>query len=176
LISDFDSGGQGWLHEVTLERMSPYDIAAVLRIEHISFPSAWSAESYLRELRNPTSYYLVARWRGDIVGYAGMWVIPEEAHVSTIAVHPEVRRGGLGEAMMRHLIGVARARGATRMTLEVREANEAAQSLYAKLGFTVQETIPRYYGDTGENALLMLLDLAACGGAADEQHGSPGRG
>jgi ribosomal-protein-alanine N-acetyltransferase len=164
LTSDFaSSGDREWLHEVTLERMSPFDIAAVLRIEHVSFPSAWSAESYLRELRNPTSYYIVARWRGDIVGYAGMWVIPDEAHVSTIAVHPEVRRGGLGEAMMRHLIGVARARGATRMTLEVREANEAAQSLYTKLGFIVQGIIPRYYGDTGENALVMAKDLTASG-------------
>ncbi len=163
MTSDFDSSRRSWLREVTFERMSPYDVAAVLRIEHASFPSAWSAESYLRELRNPTSYYIVARWRGDIVGYAGMWVIQDESHVSTIAVHPEVRRGGLGEAMMQHLIGVARARGATHMTLEVREANQVAQSLYVKLGFVLQGMIPRYYGDTGENALVMAKSLNADG-------------
>ena len=163
MTSDFDRGRKSWLREVIFERMSPYDVAAVLRIEHVSFPSAWSAESYLRELRNPTSYYMVARWRGEIVGYAGMWVIHDESHVSTIAVHPEARRGGLGEAMMRHLIGVARARGATNMTLEVREANQVAQSLYAKLGFIVQGMIPRYYGDTGENALVMAKDLRGDG-------------
>ncbi len=139
--------------------MSPYDLAAVLRIERISFPSAWSAESYLRELRNPSSYYIVARWRGEIVGYAGMWVIQDESHVSTIAVHPAYRGRGLGETMLRHLMGVAREREATRMTLEVREENETAQNLYIKLGFRVEGLIPGYYGDTGENAFVMARDL-----------------
>lgn len=155
------SDSRKWLDEITLERMTQYDVAAVLRIEHVSFPSAWSAESYLRELRNPTSYYIVARWRGEIVGYAGMWVIEDESHVSTIAVRPDLRRGGLGEMLMRHLIGVARRRGTARMTLEVREANRVAQSLYAKLGFVVRGVIPRYYGDTGEDALVMAKDLTA---------------
>ncbi len=139
--------------------MSVHDVPTVLRIERASFPSAWSAESYARELRNPTSYYIVCRWRGDIVGYAGMWVIEDESHVSTIAVHPGYRGRGLGEAMMLHLISIARTRGATRMTLEVREQNEIAQNLYVKLGFKVEGLIPGYYGDTGENAFVMAKDL-----------------
>jgi ribosomal-protein-alanine N-acetyltransferase len=139
--------------------MTPNDLGPVLRIEHLSFPSAWTPDSYLRELRNPNSYYVAARYQGEVVGFAGMWVIEDEAHVSTIAVDPGHRRGGLGEALMRHLIAVARQRRATHMTLEVREHNLIAQSLYRKLGFDAQGLLPRYYGDTGENAFVMKLDL-----------------
>lgn len=149
------------LADITLELMSPYDLAAVLRLERVCFPSAWTPESYLRELRNPNAYYIVARRDGEVIGYAGMWVIMDEAHVSTLAVHPDLRRRGLGEAMMRHLMEVAVTRQASRMTLEVREHNEIALALYRKLGFESRGLLPHYYGDTGENAYLMSKDLAA---------------
>jgi ribosomal-protein-alanine N-acetyltransferase len=144
-----------WLASVTLELMSPFDLAAVLRIERVCFPSAWTPESYLRELRNLNSYYVVARREGEVIGYAGMWVIADEAHVSTLAVRPDVRRRGLGEAMMRHLMHVGRTRHAVCMTLEVREQNGVALALYRKLGFASRGLIPHYYGDTGENAYVM---------------------
>jgi ribosomal-protein-alanine N-acetyltransferase len=156
-----DSGKRSWLVNVAFDPMSPYDLASVLRIERASFPSAWSIDSYLRELRNPTSYYLVARLKGEVIGYAGMWVVEDEAHVSTIAVRTEFRRRGLAEEIMNHLIGVAEQRGATRITLEVREGNDAAQALYQKLGFRSQGLIPHYYGDTGENAFVMLRETEA---------------
>jgi [ribosomal protein S18]-alanine N-acetyltransferase len=154
-----DCGSRDWLEAVTLDLMSPYDLGAVLRIERVAFPSAWTPESYLRELRNTSSYYIVARREGEVVGYAGMWVIEDEAHVSTIAVHPDHRRHGLGEVMMRHLIEVAHLRRARHMTLEVREGNAVAQSLYHKLGFHIQGLLTRYYGDTGEDAYVMDKDL-----------------
>jgi ribosomal-protein-alanine N-acetyltransferase len=160
---------RNWLPSVTLDLMSPFDLAAVLGLERVCFPSAWTPESYLRELRNPNSYYVVARCQGEVVGYAGMWVIEDEAHVSTLAVRPDVRRRGLGEAMMRHLLHVARTRGAMRMTLEVREQNEVALALYRKLGFTSRGLIPHYYGDTGENAHVMHRELAEAAEIAAEQ-------
>jgi ribosomal-protein-alanine N-acetyltransferase len=144
---------------VTLEPMRPQDLPAVLAIERASFPSAWSEESYLRELRNPSSHYLVARADGQVVGYAGMWVVADEAHVSTIAVAAQRRRCGLGKRLMLALMATAQAQGATRMTLEVREGNTAAQTLYARLGFQTTGLIHRYYGDTGENALVMCRQL-----------------
>ncbi len=156
-----DCADQNWSAGVTLERMQPRDLAAVLRLERLSFPSAWTPESYLRELRNLNSYYIVARVEDEIVGYAGMWVIVDEAHVSTIAVAPEHRHRGLGERMMRHLLEVARTRHAAKVTLEVREHNDVAQALYRKLGFEVQGLIPHYYGDTGENAFVMKKELGA---------------
>ena len=158
---------RGWLASVELDLMSPFDLAAVLRIERLSFPSAWTPESYLRELRNVSSYYVVARHQGEVIGYAGMWVIEDEAHVSTVAVCPDLRRRGLGEAMLRHLLHVARLRRALRVTLEVREHNEIAMALYQKLGFVSQGLIPHYYGDTGENAYVMhraLTDEDVAGG------------
>ncbi len=158
---------RNWLASVTLDLMSPFDLAAVLRLERVCFPSAWTPESYLRELRNLNSYYVVARHEGEVVGYAGMWVIEDEAHVSTLAVRADVRRRGLGEAMMHHLMHVARTRRAVRMTLEVREQNEVALSLYRKLGFTSRGLIPHYYGDTGENAYVMHRELADANATED---------
>lgn len=160
-----DSGDRDWLEAVVLEQMRPEDLAGVLAIERVSFPSAWSADSYLRELRNPTSHYFIARLQGEVIGYAGMWVIGQEAHISTIAVRCDRRRQGLGERLMLHLMSVARQYQATRMTLEVRESNLAAQALYRKLGFQATSIRARYYGDTGEDGLVMHKDLQAPGGA-----------
>lgn len=155
-----DCGERSWLDTVILEPMRPSDLAAVLRIERASFPSAWTPESYLRELRNLTAYYLVARREGELLGYAGMWVTAAEAHVSTLAVRPDLRRRGLGERMMRRLMEIARAREATYMTLEVRQQNDIALALYRKLGFKIGGLLPQYYGDTGENAYTMSRELA----------------
>lgn len=152
-------GAAAWLEAATLEPMRTEDLPTVLVIERESFPSAWSKESYLRELRNPSSHYVVARLEGQIIGYAGMWVVAEEAHVSTIAVRAERRRSGLGARLMLSLMGAAQAHGARRMTLEVREGNLAAQALYVKLGFQTTGLLHRYYGDTGENALVMCRQL-----------------
>ncbi len=150
-----DCADRGSLEAVAFEQMRPEDLAAVLAIERASFPSAWSADSYLRELRNASSHYFVARLRGEVIGYAGMWVIGDEAHVSTIAVRADRRLQGLGERLMHHLMAVARRYQAAYMTLEVRESNLAAQALYRKLGFQAASIRPRYYGDTGEDGMVM---------------------
>ncbi len=90
-----------------------------------------------------------------IVGFAGMWVIYGEAHVTTIAVAPEHRRLGLGEVLFLTLISEAIRRGAEFVTLEVRVSNTAAQALYAKYGFTQRGVRPRYYSDNLEDAYIM---------------------
>ena len=135
--------------------MQPADLDEVLTIERLSFPSAWSRESYLRELRSRNSYYFVARLEGAIIGHAGMWTISDEAHISTLAVHPDRRRRGLGRRLLSHLIQLARRRHAARVTLEVREANYIARSLYRQFGFDETGVLPRYYGDTGETGVIM---------------------
>ena len=74
--------------------MREADLDEVMAMERESFPSAWSRGSYSRELRNRSSYYFVARLGEQLVGYVGMWVVGDEGHITTIAVHPERRRRG----------------------------------------------------------------------------------
>jgi ribosomal-protein-alanine N-acetyltransferase len=153
-----------WLEALVFERMQPEHLAAVLAIERLSFPSAWSAESYLREMRNPSGHYCVARLEDEVIGYAGMWVVGDEAHVSTIAVREDRRRCGLGERLMRYLMSLAIRYQADRMSLEVRQSNLPAQALYAKLGFQAAAIRPHYYGDTGEDGVVMQIALGNAAG------------
>jgi len=140
--------------------MDPSHLDVVLAIERACFPSAWTRESYLVELGNPSSWYVVARHAGEVIGYGGMWVIGDEAHITTLAVRPACRRRGLGSLLLSHLLGAAAPRGAAKATLEVRQGNLAAQSLYEKFGFEKTGELFRYYGDTGENAVVMWKTLA----------------
>ncbi len=90
-----------------------------------------------------------------IAGFAGMWVIYDEAHVTTIGIDPAYRGQGLGEWLLAHLFGAAIGRGAKWLTLEVRVSNESALALYRKYGFEVHGTRPRYYSDNNEDAHVM---------------------
>ncbi|MFW6074678.1 MAG: ribosomal protein S18-alanine N-acetyltransferase [Chloroflexota bacterium] len=93
--------------------------------------------------------------RDPVVGFAGMWIMFDEAHVTTIGIHPDHRGRGLGELMLSHLLTEAMERGAELMTLEVRVSNESAQSLYRKYGFSQQGVRRNYYSDDGEDAYIM---------------------
>lgn len=88
-------------------------------------------------------------------GYAGLWLMVDEAHITTIAVHPKLRGSGLGELLLVALFEIAEAIGARWLTLEVRVTNFVAQRLYRKYGFTEQGVRRRYYSDNGEDALIM---------------------
>jgi ribosomal-protein-alanine N-acetyltransferase len=90
-----------------------------------------------------------------ILGFAGMWVLLDEAHVTTIGVDPAWQGQGLGEFLFLALLDEAMQRGATWVTLEVRVSNDTAQSLYRKYGFSVQGRRPRYYSDNQEDAFIM---------------------
>ena len=159
MTSTSDCDERESLRDVSVERMYPADLDVVLAIERACFPSAWTRESYLVELGNPSSWYIVARHGREVIGYGGMWVIADEAHITTLAVHPARRRRGLGSLLLSRLLGAAQARGAARVTLEVRESNQPAQSLYEKFGFESTGELFRYYGDTDENAVVMCKTL-----------------
>ena len=90
-----------------------------------------------------------------MVAYGGIWVILEDAHITTLAVHPDQRGKRYGERILVHLLHEAIARGASWITLEARESNTVAQSLYRKYGFTTVSTRRAYYSDNGENAVVM---------------------
>jgi ribosomal-protein-alanine N-acetyltransferase len=132
------------------------DIPAVLDIERRSFTTPWPPEAFHQELNhNRLARYTVARQGGAVVGYAGVWLMVDEAHITTFAVHPDWRRQGVGRRLMQALLIAAREMGAVHMTLEVRVSNEAAQALYQQHGFTIAGRRERYYTDDNEDAYIM---------------------
>jgi [ribosomal protein S18]-alanine N-acetyltransferase len=127
----------------------------VIRIDRLSFPTTWSRESYLRDMVNPHCFYRVAEHNGKIIGHAGMWVVQEDSHITTIAVHPLFRRQGVGRKLLIELLRAAIRKGAEKMTLEVRVGNTAAQTLYETYKFAPIARLKNYYLDTGEDAIVM---------------------
>jgi [ribosomal protein S18]-alanine N-acetyltransferase len=148
--------GSGSPHELQIDVMVQSDLPAVLRIEGLSFSTSWPANAFSNEIRdNKLAHYFVGRLDGEIVAYGGIWVILEDSHITTIAVHPDFRGRQLGEEMLLKLLDEAILQGASWITLEVRESNDVAQKLYRKYGFTTVSTRRGYYSDNGENALVM---------------------
>jgi len=136
------------------------DLDRIIAIECMAFSAPWSRMAFQGELGdNQFAHYIVALTDGMIVGYAGMWMIIDEAHITTIAVSPDYQGQGIGEMVMRQLIGLAVTLGCLRMTLEVRVSNYVAQKLYEKLGFVSYGLRPGYYSDNNEDALIMWLEL-----------------
>lgn len=138
-----------------VKSMTEADLPEVMEIEKISFPTPWSKESYLAELENDSAKYRVVRLEGRLVGYGGMWLIIDEAHITNIAVHPDFRQQGIGERLLSELIGLAKQHQAVGVTLEVRPSNQGALRLYQKLGFLPSAVRKGYYSDTDEDALIM---------------------
>ena len=104
---------------------------------------------------NRLASYLVARVDDDIVGYGGMWLMVDEAHITTFAIDPAWRRQHIGERLLLEFVDVAILRRAREMTLEVRLSNLPARRLYEKFGFRPVGVRPRYYSDDHEDALIM---------------------
>ena len=141
--------------------MREKDISQIMEIERVSFGTHhWTGESFRSEIRNKTGnyYVLIDTNTNKLLGYAGFWLIADEAHVTTIAVHPDYRRKYLGEVLLQHLIARCIARQAKWLTLEVRASNIGAQNLYYKYNFTSQGLRRKYYQDTNEDALIMWTE------------------
>jgi [ribosomal protein S18]-alanine N-acetyltransferase len=135
------------------------DLAAVHAIERASFDSPWPADAYRSELEtNRLAQYLVVQAGDVIVAYAGMWLMVDEAHIITFAVHPLWRRQRIGERLLLALLDLALDAGAHEATLEVRLSNLGARRLYEKFGFRPFGLRPRYYSDNGEDALIMTTE------------------
>jgi ribosomal-protein-alanine N-acetyltransferase len=135
------------------------DLDAVQEIERRSFRTPWPSHAYRTELEtNRLAHYFVAKVGGRVVGFGGMWVMVDEAHITTFAVDPEWRRHGIGERLLLALLDLARARNAHEATLEVRLSNLAARRLYEKYGFRPVGLRPRYYSDDNEDALIMTTE------------------
>ncbi|MGR3762487.1 ribosomal protein S18-alanine N-acetyltransferase [Rossellomorea sp. NS-SX7] len=140
--------------------MTVDDLDAVMEIEHRSFSIPWSREAFYNEIeQNHLSTYLVAEDGEHVAGYCGVWLVVDEAHITNVAVLPDYRGQGLGEALMQKIMEISKKVGARVMTLEVRVSNKAAQGLYRKMGFQDGGIRKRYYSDNQEDALVMWVNL-----------------
>jgi ribosomal-protein-alanine N-acetyltransferase len=150
-----------------LRAMRPADVPAVAAIEDASFSAGWPRTEFERELaRNPVARYVVlerARQEANgapraLVGFGGIWLLLDEAHVVTVAVAPAYRRRGYGRLLVHGLVGLARSLGMHVGTLECRVSNTAARQLYREYGFYEVGSRRRYYADNGEDAVIMTTE------------------
>ncbi|MFC6333654.1 ribosomal protein S18-alanine N-acetyltransferase [Paenibacillus septentrionalis] len=154
--------------EIIFRKMTLDDLPQILMIEQDSFTTPWTKEAFTNELTNNLfAQYMAMEYRGQVIGYGGMWIIVDEAHITNIAIVAQYRSQGLGKLLMYELQRTAVFLGAVRMTLEVRKSNVIAQRLYRSYGFENAGIRPGYYSDNNEDALIMWAELpqAENGGA-----------
>jgi ribosomal-protein-alanine N-acetyltransferase len=142
-----------------IRNMEKRDIPEIMAIENVSFPAPWAEQAFLGELKNEFAFYCVVIHEGKVAGYCGTWLFSGDAHITTVAVHPDCRGQGLGKMLMHTLIRHARCHEATTMLLEVRPSNLSARNLYKNLGFRQIGCRKNYYIETREDALVMTLDI-----------------
>ncbi len=143
--------------EIKIERMRHEDLGQVIGIEKSSFPVPWSEEMFKSELCKEHATFLVARIGEEIAGYIGGWAICDEFHLVNLAVSPGLRGRGIGGKLLKNLIDSVKSQDAVYITLEVRENNLPAIAMYRKFGFSIAGRRKRYYGDSGEDAVIMSI-------------------
>jgi [ribosomal protein S18]-alanine N-acetyltransferase len=140
-----------------IEPLRRRHVPAVARLEKLVSTNPWSAELFRGELALPeaTRAYRVARIGGRLVGYGGLMFVVDEAHVTTLSVHPDRQGERIGTRLLAVLVREALRRGTKALTLEVRAGNEPAKALYQRFGFAPAGIRKNYYAEVGEDALIM---------------------
>lgn len=159
--------------DVTIRQATAADVEAIYEIETLCFADPWSLESIRFEMEeNPAAFYVVAQADGGVadgdaggdavdgdaglvIGYAGLWWIHDEGHITNVAVRPGYRNRRIGSHIIEALLDYTEGEGIDSYTLEVRESNDAARALYEKYGFTVEGVRKEYYRDNKEDAYIM---------------------
>ena len=146
--------------EIKIQPMQREEVEDVLKIEEQAYGDHhWSKNSFYGELSNDLAHYYSAfDIDGNLVGYAGSWQILDEAHITTIAVNPDLQRKKIGEALLNKLLQVCYKNEIKYITLEVRVSNTAAISLYEKYGFKSLGVRKGYYQNNNEDALIMWTE------------------
>jgi len=148
---------------VQLRLMRQEDVPQVTEIDREAFPTLWPPANYQHELKNGLAHYIVAcdaEAGHHIMGFSGLWMLVDEAHITNIAVREKHRRQGIGETLLIAIVELAIELGANLITLEVRASNSEAQKLYAKYGFVRVGLRRGYYTDNREDAVLMSIENA----------------
>lgn len=143
------------MNDINIRNMDFEDIDSIYEIEKVSFANPWSKESYINEINNKSAIYIVVEIDNKIIGYAGMWLIFDEAHITNVAVHPNFRNRNVGSRLIDELISIGNNKKIYDFTLEVRKSNEAAINLYNKYNFSVEGIRSKYYQDNKEDAYIM---------------------
>ena len=138
-----------------IEKMTAEHVPQIAEIEKLCFHDAWSEKSIASELDNKLAYWLVALEEDRVAGYVGSQTVLDWTDMMNVAVHPDFRRRGIGEALVRQLAADLKAMGSHCLTLEVRQSNAPAISLYEKLGFVQVGLRKNYYRNPRENALIL---------------------
>lgn len=138
--------------------MDKRDLCDVLKIENLSFPNPWRESTFQGEVDNyliSFPYVIAHSVKKNVIGYIIFWHVEEEVQISNFAVHPDFRRMGIGEEVMRQMLERIVRRGAKYIVLEVRPSNIAARSLYGKFGFKIWGVGKNYYRNPSEDAIIM---------------------
>ncbi|HSA06996.1 MAG TPA: ribosomal protein S18-alanine N-acetyltransferase [Candidatus Gastranaerophilales bacterium] len=148
------------MNTIKIRKMHKKDIDQIMKIESVSFGNFyWTREAFATEIENNIGYYFVAEAENEqIIGYCGFWLILDEAHVTTIAVHPKYRKQGLGEKLLQKMLETGYEKEAKWFTLEVRASNVSAQNLYYKYKFKSLGLRRKYYQDNEEDAMIMWTE------------------
>ncbi len=145
------------LATLRFEPITERHIESILPIEAASHGAPWSERSFRNEINHEFGIYLVAMLFGKVAGYGGVWLVIDEAHVTTVTIAEEHRRLGIGQKLVTELLRQAKEAGMVCSSLEVRASNEAAIALYEKIGFERTSVRRRYYPDNDEDAAVMWL-------------------
>ncbi len=142
-----------------IRQMLMQDVSAIAELEKICFSDPWSENSIASELDNRLSYWLVAEVDSRVVGYVGSQSVLDGADMMNLAVSPDYRRQGIGEALVEALVAHLKQKNIIVLLLEVRVSNTSAIALYKKLGFVQVGCRPRYYHNPREDALILRKEL-----------------
>ena len=142
-----------------IESMTSAHVSQIAELEKLCFSDPWSEKSIETELTCRLSAWLVALEGEQVVGYVGSQTVIDESDMMNIAVHPDFRRRGIAEALVAALEAALRQRGSRALTLEVRDSNVAAITLYEKLGFSQVGLRKNYYRNPREDARILRKDL-----------------
>ena len=140
---------------ISITKMDESHVSQIAALEKICFSEPWSENSIASELSNPLSLWLVAEVDGALAGYIGSQSVLGESDVMNVAVSPDYRRQGIGEALVLALVEELKKHGNHCLSLEVRLSNAPARSLYEKLGFAEVGRRPNYYRNPKEDALIL---------------------
>lgn len=139
------------------------DLPLILALERAAYEHPWTEDHFIQEFDNPCAHLELLQVDAQLAGYLCSWLLCDELHILNLVTSPAMRRRGVAEKLLHHVITAARQQGATRALLEVRCFNRGAIALYRKSGFSDDGIRRRYYAD-GEDALLMSRRLEASGG------------
>ncbi|WP_368654039.1 ribosomal protein S18-alanine N-acetyltransferase [Ornithinibacillus sp. 4-3] len=143
-----------------IRKMLETDLEQVMNVEQHSFPTPWPEEIFRQEItQNQHAHYFVVELNEEIIGYAGTWIVADDAQITNIAILPTFRGRKVGQQLFAHVLQYAMQMGVSHLSLEVRVSNVVAQKMYRKFGLVPGGIRKNYYTDNLEDALVMWVNL-----------------